>query len=495
MKRTIAPGAWIAVCCVLLTGGQALADDGESAPQKGSDASQQTPQTPTLETHKPLAEPKYLNLRYDEDFSYLDGEPGTYRRDLFDPIKNIRFGDDWRLTLGGEFRFQLQAETNKAFGANLRTQDTFQLYRYLLHADLKYGDVFRIFTQGIAAFDEDRDLAPRGVDENRWDVQQLFFDLKVLGPDLPLTLRVGRQELQYGAQRFVSPLDWANTRRRFDAIKLFAHGNTWDVDLFYAKPVVVQRKQRDRWDEEYDFYGVYATFKGIPRHGIDGFFFAQDKTADRVNPNGRRGDESRYTLGTRVWGKTAGFDYDAVLAGEWGRWAGDTICAWAWAVNGGHTFADTPWKPRIGLGFDWADGDANPTDGKVGTFDQLFPLGHAYFGYLDLIGRQNINAARVDVSAWPVEKKVKTAIAYHAFWLNEERDALYNAGGGRTRRNPTGRSGKEVGQELDLTLLWKLDAHSSVLLGYSHFWDSNFITSTGPSEDPDLFYVQYKLTF
>lgn len=495
MKRTMAANAWIVVWCVLVLGGRTLAQEGESTHEKGTDASQKTPQATTPETHQPLLGPKYFNLRYDEDFSYLDGEPGTYRQDLFDPIKNIRLGDDWKLTLGGEFRFQLQAETNKAFGANLRTQDTFQLYRYLLHADLKYRDTFRIFAQGIAAVDEDRDLAPRGIDENQWDVQQLFFDLRVLGPDLPLTLRVGRQDLQYGAQRFVSPLDWANTRRRFDAIKLFAHGKTWDVDLFYAKPVVVQRKQRDRWDEEYDFYGVYATYKGIPRHGIDAFVFGQDRAADRVNPNGRRGDESRYTLGTRFWGKTAGFDYDAILAGQWGRWAGDTICAWAWTVNGGYTFADTPWKPRIGLGFDWADGDASPTDGKVGTFDQLFPLGHAYFGYLDLIGRQNINAARVDLSAWPVEKKVKTAIAYHAFWLNDERDALYNAGGGRSRRDPTGRSGKEVGQELDLTLLWKLDTHSSILFGYSHFWDNNFITSTGPSEDPDLFYVQYKLTF
>jgi hypothetical protein len=196
-----------------------------------------------------------------------------------------------------------------------------------------------------------------------------------------------------------------------------------------------------------------------------------------------------------MWGKTGGFDYDAVLAGQWGRWAGDTICAWAWTVSGGYTFAGPAWKPRIGLGFDWADGDASTIDGKVGTFDQLFPLGHAYFGYLDLIGRQNINAARVDLSAWPVENKVKTAIAYHAFWLNEERDALYNAGGGGGRRDPTGRSGKEVGQELDLTLLWRLGTHSSVLLGYSHFWDNDFIANTGPSEDPDLFYVQYKLTF
>ena len=33
--------------------------------------------------------PKYFNLRYDEDFSYLDGDAGSYQADFFDPIKNI----------------------------------------------------------------------------------------------------------------------------------------------------------------------------------------------------------------------------------------------------------------------------------------------------------------------------------------------------------------------------------------------------------------------
>ena len=38
----------------------------------------------------------------------------------------------------GEFRFRLEAETNIAFGALPRTQDTFTLYRYMLHFDLRY---------------------------------------------------------------------------------------------------------------------------------------------------------------------------------------------------------------------------------------------------------------------------------------------------------------------------------------------------------------------
>lgn len=455
------------------------------------------PSAPAVE--KPLLGPKYLNLRWNEDFSYLDGEPGSYREDFFDPIKHIHFADDWTLSLGGEFRYRLEAETNKAFGGTEPAQDTFNLFRYMLHADVKYRKLFRVFVQGVAAFDEDRDLGPRGIDENRWDVHQLFFDVRVLGEDLPLTLRVGRQELQYGNQRLVSPLDWAMVRRRFDAVKLFASGETWDVDVWYAKPVIVQRKQRDRYNEEYDFYGLYVTYKGIPRHGLDAYFFASDKTPDRrnerPNPNGNRGDESRYTLGARFWGETGSFDYEAELAGQWGKWAGDAIQGWAWTVDGGYTFGDVAWKPRLGAGFDWASGDDNPRDGRVGTFDQLFPFSHYYLGFLDIVARQNVMAANVNVSAWPVPKKVKAKMTYHAFWLNARQDFLYNAPGRGVRRDPTGHSGREIGQELDLTLLWKVDAHAALLLGYSHFWENNFIQQTGVSEDADLFYVQYTYKF
>ncbi len=453
------------------------------------------PTTDKALSRKTVDHPKMLELRYDEDFSYLDDPTYDYEPDLFDPLKNIDLGQGWSLTLGGEFRFRLESETNKAFGSTEPANDTFELYRYMLHADFKYRNLFRIFVQGASMFDEHRDLPLRGIDENRWDIQQLFADLRILGEDLPLTLRVGRQDLLYGNERFISPFRWGNVRRRFDGVKLFAKGKTWNVDLFYVKPVPVQRKQRDRFNEDFDFYGAYATYKGIPNHGLDLYALAINNTNKTVNPNGKVGDTTRYMLGTRFWGKHGPLDYEAEIAGQWGRWAGDTIQAWSWTIDSGYTFADVTWKPRFGVGFDWASGDEDPFDGKVGTFNQLFPLGHKYFGYMDLIGRQNITSLNVNLAAWPIAKKVKTRMAYHTFWLNAKRDAIYNAGGGAGRRDIFGNSGREIGHELDLTVAYKIDKHQSMLFGYSHFWDSDVIIKTGPSEDADFFYVQYQMKF
>ena len=89
---------------------------------------------------------------------------------------------------------------------------------------------------------------------------------------------------------------------------------------------------------------------------------------------------------------------EAELAGQWGRWAGDTVLAWSLSIDGGFTFKEGAWSPRLGAGFDWASGDRDPTDGVVQTFDQLFPLGHKYFGFIDLLGRKNVTAANVNLT-------------------------------------------------------------------------------------------------
>jgi len=261
----------------------------------------------------PKPGPKFFHLRYGEDFSYLEGEPGSYREDLFDPIKYVSLGDNWRLTVGGEFRFRLEAETNFAFDAVEPTQDTFELFRYLLHFDLKYRRTARVFWQVASMHAEKRDRADRPLDENLLALQQVFVDVRPLGDDTPLVVRVGRQDMAYGAERFVSPLRWANTRRRFDAVKLFWTTSNWQFDVFYAKPVLpIRRTTFDRYNEQLDFYGAYFEYKGIPDHGIDAFFFAQDDTQNRTNPNGNPGDMDRYALGGLFCGKRHGFDYRGI---------------------------------------------------------------------------------------------------------------------------------------------------------------------------------------
>src|SRR5262249_18265316 len=55
----------------------------------------------------------------------------------------------------------------------------------------------------------------------------------------------------------------------------------------------------------------------------------------------------------------------------------------------GYTFPVKDLSPRAYFEFDYASGDKK-RGGSVGTFNQLYPNGHAFLGYIDYIGRQNI---------------------------------------------------------------------------------------------------------
>lgn len=447
----------------------------------------------------PLPGPRYLDLRYDEDFSYLAGPPDSYRHDLFDPIKHVRLGDEWTLTLGGEFRVRLEAETNKNLDVGTPTQDTFVLHRTFLHLDLRYRNLLRLFAQGINAQAEDRDGPLLPGMENRFDVHQLFLDLTLYDHQPRVVLRFGRQELRYGRERLVSPFDWGNTRRRFDGVKVMLRAPTYDWDLWYVRPIpndltLARHRKPDKYDEDAHFYGSWFTWHGWPDHGLGLYFLALRNTADLTNANGRTGDLSLYTLGGRFWGRRGNWDYDTELAGQWGSFAGDRIQAWAWAAEAGHTFSALPARPRLGVGFDLATGDDDRTDEVHQTFNQLFPLGHAWLGYIDLVGRQNIVAANVNLSATPAER-ITCRAAWFAFWAFHSDDALYNPGSVPLRRAGRRDPQNFIGNELDLTIAITLDVHSSILIGYSRFWHGDFIRQTGPGSDADLFYVQYQFRF
>jgi hypothetical protein len=158
----------------------------------------------------------------------------------------------------------------------------------------------------------------------------------------------------------------------------------------------------------------------------------------------------------------------------------------------GYTIADCPTNPRVHLGFDYASGDDSP-GGDVETFNQLFPLGHAYFGWIDAVGRQNIIDVSPGVTFKPMDKMV-VKLNGHFFWRAEEADALYNAGGAAIRAGGAG-TPREVGSEIDLTVKYQFDRHLSGVIGYSHLFAGDFLEATGSHSDMDFGYLILQYTF
>lgn len=442
--------------------------------------------------------PAYQNLRYEEDWSTLHRpEP----RDPFDALKAIELRDDppVLLTLGGDYRVRLESWDGFLFGQppGQDASDTFVLNRIKLHADLRIGDFFRAFAEGKSALSTGRDLlgGRRTIDADELDLQNAFIDLRFRPADrVTLTLRPGRQELQFGKQRLVSPLDWANARRTFEGFRGILEAGGWRIDGFITRLVPVQKFEFNDGDSGQDLYGIYAT-RRIAGKALDWDLYWLGLDRQTAAFGGITGEENRHTFGSRLGGPigASGFDFDLEAALQVGDHAGRDIFAFMATAEAGYTFAGAPWSPRIDAGIDFASGDDDPADGDVETFNQLFPLGHAFLGFIDAVGRQNIVDLRAGVAVKPVPS-VTIRVDGHIFFRASDRDALYDAAGAVVRPGLDGGS-SEVGQEIDVTLRWQIDPHAAILLGYSHFFPGAFIEETGPSDPINFAYASFEFKF
>lgn len=443
--------------------------------------------------------PGFQTLRFQEDWSTLRGHDLTQTGDMWDRIKFIPLSEDgsiW-LSLGGQMQSRLEYWNDFAFGAPADPDDAFLLWRLLLHADLHVGEHFRVFVEGKSALATDRSLpgGKRTLDVDTLALEQAFLDVSIpLGDDATLTVRPGRQQFLFGKQRLVSPLPWANTQRRWDGISAIFNCGAVTVHGFWSQFVPVRKYDFNEPDGQTQFFGVYAT---MPVHSptikLDAYFLGLD-IDDMVTFNGTTGTETRYTLGGRLFGTVAdtNFDFDIEGAYQFGKVGAGDVTAFMIGSELGYRLKDVPTAPRFHVGFDYASGD-DAAGGDVETFNQLYPLGHAFMGYMDFIGRQNIIDVSAGVSLKPMDQ-MTIGCDVHVLWRASDMDALYNAGGTIVRPGAAGMS-SEVGQELDLTIKYVFDRHLTGLLGYSHFFAGDFINQSGAGKDMDFVYLQMQFTF
>ena len=433
---------------------------------------------------------------FDIDFRYLD-KPG-HEKDFFDPAKRIQLNDDWLLSFGGQFWYRYMHETDSRLNA-AGADNNYHLFRTRFHADLWYQDRFRLFAEFLDARAAGQDLPALAIDKNHTDMLNLFADIK-LGQflDGPAYMRVGRQELLYGSQRLISTLDWANTRRTFQGIKTFWRTPTFDLDAFFVRPMTTERNEFDHWDKDRNFFGLWGTYKPMKGQLLDLYFLSliDNRVVSPLNiqqGNILQGNSTLQTVGGRIAGDYNRFLYEFEGMYQFGERSNLDISAFAVATGLGYHLP-FPMNPQFWLRYDFASGDSNPNDGRTNTFNHLFPFGHYYLGYMDLVGRQNLHDFNAQVTLHP--QPWFTFIAqYHRFYLANERDFLYNTAGIGTLRDITGQSGSHIGDEIDFRVNFHISRHQDVLVGYSKLFSGTFVNNQRPGISPDFFYAQYTIRF
>jgi hypothetical protein len=375
----------------------------------------------------------------------------------------------------GEFRERVEGFDNSGFVPD--RDDAFFLSRLRLTATATGKDLAAT-VQVQDARVADKSIGPTAAPfAAEFDVRQAFVD--VGAQKAPITARLGRQEIVFGDQRLVGHAGWLNAGRTFDAARVTVKSKAAQVDLFAASVVRILPDELDKSGNGNRFAGAYvSSTRIIPKGTTEPYVFWR-RDINLRGETGAFGPLEQVTTGARLVGKLpARLDYNVEMDVQRGSLGPDSVRAWAghWQLR--ETLLGRA-TPHVSGEYNYASGDANPTDGIRGTFDQLYPTAHDKYGLADQVGWRNIHHVRVGFDISPI-KATPISVNYHSYWLAQARDALYAASGAALARIPTGAANTHVGQELDVQISRPLFPQLALAAGYSHLFAGPFLKDATP---------------
>jgi hypothetical protein len=396
-----------------------------------------------------------------------------------------------RIEFGGEIRFRPEVRDRSLDPFFGEAVDFFIGQRVKLHAKAKLSN-------DLTAFVEIQDFrfwgtefsttgSTGGVDLHQAYIQADHF----LTSDL--SLRIGRQELSYGNERLVGAFDWDFVGRSFDAIKVVYAKKSWSADIFAAR--VTDLQGFGGFGLQRDFYGVYLkSLNDNPSHKLEAYGFYLRDNFLRRREDGSLDWTGIYTVGARHEIRSeGGFYYDGEAAFQTGHLGPDDHRAFALAGTVGKYFKSAR-SPHFVFEYDFATGDGDFRDGKSREFIDLFPNNHIHYGYMDLLGWRNMHDFRLNFGFDPTSKLSFDA-DYHKFLLHKGDGRWSSASGSTLGFDPSGSSGRDIGQELDFTVRFPYKEHIKFMAGYSLFLPGEFAKRTRTSDLSHFSYIQTRINF
>lgn len=395
------------------------------------------------------------------------------------------------------------------------TDDDYVLNQTRLWADADVNEHLRVFIQlqdsrTFGAEGTTVGFANPGVENSIFDLHQGYFDIKKLF-DLPLTVRVGRQEIVWGDHRVIGNFVWSNVGRVFDGGRIM-----WDTDAIHAETFAVKVDEDGYFATDGDdnsdetAYAAQLAFKKLVPGALLELMYIhkndQDSNANVATASGYAapgdGNIEIHDFGIRIDGKVPNLDaldYTLETHGQVGEYGDQNQKAWAIAGRAGYTFKELAWKPRFGFEYDYASGDDDVTDKDHKTFDNLYPTNHwqGNYGFIDLLSWQNMHDFRGNIKVVPTNK-LTVQVDYHYYLLAQEDDGWYLANGTLAIPRP-GRGydddSDNLAQEVDLTISYQLYKNIGILAGYSFFKAEDWIKDNIDDIDTSWGYIQTTVTF
>ncbi|QIB52324.1 alginate export family protein [Pseudomonas sp. OIL-1] len=420
------------------------------------------------------ADSEMETFRWNEDYRNLGEKPqlSAYESLKYQPFQAS--GHEGYVTFGGSLRSRINAYDNDRFGLLGGSDGTVWLQRLYGHADIHLGNRIRAFVELSANYaDSGGDLTPGPFDKDKTALAQAFLDWQIGNS----RWRIGRQEMGLGSARLMGTRDGSNVRRSYDGLR-------WDSALgaaqwraFYLQPVDVDEGMFDntsRRDES--VWGLNSTWV-LGRGSADIYYLGLDRK-DAAYAQGVE-KETRHSMGMRLYGIQNGWDWDVEALYQFGDFGDADIRGWTVAGLVGYRFANARWQPRIALSANVASGDSDPDDGKLQTFNPLFP-NLAYFEEAAIFAPQNFYNIEPEIS-WRLTPQMSLALDWNFFWRLEKQDAVY-VRGLTPLPNTAAVSGHFVAHTPSVSLDYQWSRHLSMDLSYSHFFAEEVIKRAGGSD-------------
>ncbi len=347
------------------------------------------------------------------------------------------------------------------------------------------GGLYRDFADGRSRTHSDR-------------LRQLWLEVK---PIEGLGVRIGRQDIKLGtqamypepnwkylkikrgSQRLVGTVGWTHAERSNDGFSVsYDTGGGHHLYAFAARPTTGVFDIEDAYyrQDNINYGGLSWTVKRdtwIPHTELRLFGLAYDDERSE-----RHGGLSRqveiYTGGFSTVGiyPVGPGNIDLLVWGayQFGHYSGLDHSAAAGILEAGYQFTGLCTKPWLRIGVNVASGDGDPDDGDHGTFFNMLPTNHLYYGFADRWAFQNLVNWFAQLMLKPHEK-VSVNLMLHQFSLQDDDDSRYFGTGAFSRSNfgfgaQSSRGYRSHGTELDAVVNYAVNKHLSVQGGFAHMW-------------------------